>query len=256
MKNKFNQILLSTILLMVLAACSKEPKVIAPTTNTSDDEDKTGIFSQEHPAIIPDDSQSALAEDIHSIVVLEALPTVRYVYLRVREEQDEFWIATIKRQVNIGATYFYQGGLLKTNFESKEHKRVFDRMYLVSSIIEAEHSGHAGNTETHNHVNEDLKYVAAPGSIKIADLVAERQKYEGKFVQVSGECVKINPNIMGRNWVHLQDGSGNNSDLLVTCDVQIPIGHRVTMRGKVVLNKDFGSGYQYSILLEDGKIVP
>lgn len=254
MKNKFNQILLSTIFLMVLAACSQEPKVIAPTT-TSDAEDKTSIFSQEHPVVIPDDSQSALAGDIHSVVVLEVLPTIRYVYIRVREEQDEFWIATIKRQVNLGATYFYQGGLLKTNFESREHKRVFDKMYLVSSIIEAEHSGHTGNQEIPTPLNESLGNVDVPGSIKIADLVAEQGKYEGKVIQVSGECVKVNPNIMGRNWIHLRDGSRNDFDLVITSDVQIPIGHRVTMTGKVVLNKDFGSGYQYSILLEEGKLV-
>ena len=77
----------------------------------------------------------------------------------------------------------------------------------------------------------------------------------GKTIQISGQCVKLNPNIMGRNWVHLQDGSKDDYDLVITCDVQIPVGHTVTLTGKVVLNKDFGSGYKYDILLEEGQLV-
>jgi len=253
MKRTSNKILSLIMLIVALAGCRPEPKVIAPTT-VSDTDDKTNIFSQDQPPVVPDESQSALAANIHKVVILEALPTVRYVYLRVREEQEEFWIATVKQEVNVGETYFYQEGLLKTNFESREHKRVFEKMYLVSSIIPAEHSGHA-KQDIATHSGTPINNSGTAGLTKIADLVAAPRKYEGKIIQVSGECVKLNPNIMGRNWVHIRDGSRNDFDLVITCDVEIPVGHQVTMTGRVVLNKDFGSGYEYSILLEEGDLV-
>ena len=93
------------------------------------------------------------------------------------------------------------------------------------------------------------------GSVKIADLVADPKKYSGKTIQISGQCTKVNPNIMGRNWMHLKDGSKDDYDLVITSSVLIPEGHTVTMVGKVVLNKDFGSGYKYAILLEEGEVV-
>ncbi|MBA4054537.1 MAG: hypothetical protein C0490_07490 [Marivirga sp.] len=256
MKIKSNKTLPAIVFTVALAACSGDPKVIAPTATTSDADNTTSIFSQDQPPVIPDDAQSELATNIHKVTVLEVLPTARYIYLRVRDEQDEFWIATIKREVVVGATYFYQGGLLKTNFESREHKRTFDKIYLVSSIIEAEHSAHAAKQEIPTHSDRSSGNSLAAGTTRIGDLVAEPRKYEGKIIQVSGQCVNINPNIMGRNWVHLRDGSGNNFDLVITCDVEVPVGHQVTMTGRVVLNRDFGSGYAYSILLEEGSLAP
>jgi hypothetical protein len=254
MKPPSNKILSLIMVIVVLAGCRPEPKVIAPTAGTSDADDKTNIFSQDQPPVVPDESHSALAANIHKVVILEALPTVRYVYLRVGEEQEEFWIATVKQEVNVGETYYYEGGLLKTNFESREYKRVFEKMYLVSSIVPVEHGGHA-KQDIATHVGTPKNNSVTAGVTKIADLVAAPRNYEGKIIQVSGECVKLNPNIMGRNWVHIRDGSRNDFDLVITCDVEVPVGHQVTMTGKVVLNKDFGSGYEYSILLEDGDLV-
>lgn len=243
------------MLLLIEAGCKNKPKVIEPSDGNSGG--TAGIFDQKQPPVIPDEHEHVHSADIHTVVVEEVLPTVKYVYIRVKEGQDEFWIATIKRQVDVGRTYHYQGGLLKTNFQSREHKRVFDRMYLVSSIIEADH---ANSSSTSAVISQDnatsSKSTAGPSeSIKIADLVANPEKFEGNSVLVSGECVKINSNIMGKNWVHIRDGSKGDFELVVTTDIQVPVGHKVTMRGSVVLNADFGSGYHYAILLEDGELV-
>jgi hypothetical protein len=255
MKIKYSTILICTGFILLTVGCNKGPKVI--TAKETSTEESTGIFSAEDSHThIQDQPQPAFEEDMHSVVILEVLPTVRYVYLRVKEGPEEFWIATNKLEVTVGKTYFYRGGLLKTNFESKEHKRVFDRMYLVSSIVEADH----GNTNTTvksepSGATISNEIVSVKGSVKIADLVANPKKYDGKIIQISGKCVKINANIMGRHWVHLKDGSKDDFDLVITCNVAIPEGHTVTMTGKVALNKDFGSGYQYDILLEDGELV-
>jgi GW (Gly-Tryp) dipeptide domain len=246
---------LCIVLVTVTIACTKKPKVITASTEQQNADGSTGIFSEAPITLIPEERQGSIAEDIHTVTIVEVLPTVKYVYLKVKEGNEVFWIATNKMPVTIGGTYFYRGGLLKTNFESKEHNRVFDTMYLVSSLVESDHSHQINPGDSKTSPPVSSKEVEVKGSVKIADLVANPKKYAGKTIQISGRCVKVNPNIMGRNWVHLQDGSKDEYDLVITCDTQIPVGHTITMTGKVVLDKDFGAGYQYAILLEDGKLV-
>lgn len=236
------------------ASCNKGPKVI-PVSENAGDEGGTGIFSTETPSTIPDESHQAIEAGVHTVTVLEVLPTVRYVYLRVKEGSEEFWLATLKQEIEVGKTYFYRDGLLKTNFESKEHNRVFDRMYLVSSLVRSDHGHAVTSIEPESFTNGMDKNAEMKGSVKIADLVANPKKYEGKVIQISGKCVKVNPNIMGRNWVHLKDGSRDDFDLVITCTIAVPEGHTITMTGKVALNKDFGAGYQYPIILEEGEFV-
>lgn len=259
MKSKFPTDLVTVILifLIILTGCKDSPRVISTAQDDGDNENNSGIFSSGSPSLIPEQSTSPIVEDIHTVIIEEILPTTKYVYLRVKEGQDEFWIATNKMEVKPGGIYFYRGGLLKTNFESKEYNRVFERMYLVSTLVEADHgntldSGVSQEQEVNTGTSSN---VDTKGSITIAELVANPTRYEGKFVLIKGTCSKLNANIMGRNWIHLKDGSRDDYDLVITSDLQVPVGHTVTMRGKVVLNKDFGAGYQYDILLEDGVVV-
>ena len=253
--------LLSTTLVLILMSCNNGPKVIStPVNEDSNTEQSTGIFSEEGHNTSTE-ARPAINKDMHTVTVKEVLPTSKYVYLYVEEGESEFWIAAMKQEVNVGETYFYQGGLLKTNFESKEYNRVFDKMYLVSKIVPANHNNANASTTSDNTQTEEKKAATTPrkidkeGSVKIADIISNPEKYDGKTIQVSGECVKINPNIMGRNWVHLKDGSLDDYDFVITTDAAIPEGHVITMTGTVVLNKDFGAGYKYDVIIEDGAIV-
>ena len=90
--------------------------------------------------------------------------------------------------------------------------------------------------------------------ITIAELVANPSNYEGKFVIISGECTKINANIMGLNWIHLIDGTKDDFDLVITTKESVRKGAKITIRAKVALNKDIGAGYVYDILLEEGTV--
>ncbi len=208
-------------------------------------------------------SNTAMPDDMHQVVVKEVLPTDKYVYLRVEENGEAFWIATTKQPVKVGEKVFYKGGLLKTNFESKEYHRTFDKIYLVSRIVPANHSQNPDfkpvtPEEAHSRVEDvapiDTK-IEVKGSLKITDLVKNAKNYAGQKVQISGKVVKANYNIMGRNWLHLKDGSKDDFDLVITSNTSIPEGHIVTMKGIVRLDKDFGAGYRYSIIVEDGELV-
>lgn len=93
--------------------------------------------------------------------------------------------------------------------------------------------------------------------IKIAKLLADRQSYSGKIIKIKGKVTKYNPAIMGKNWVHIQDGSEfqGEFDLTITTDIKASIGDIIIFEGKIVLDKDFGYGYFYKVLMEDGKSV-
>ncbi len=105
----------------------------------------------------------------------------------------------------------------------------------------------------------DLSGIAkADGGKTIAEVFAEKDQLAGQSVVFRGKVVKVNPNIMGKNWLHVRDGSGGEgtNDLTVTtADVLPEIGDTVLVTGTVALNKDFGMGYQYAILVEDAEVV-
>jgi hypothetical protein len=63
---------------------------------------------------------------------------------------------------------------------------------------------------------------------------------------------------MGRNFVHVQDGTGDakagTNNLVVTSKQTAAVGDKVTISGVVVVNRDFGSGYSYPLLIEEATV--
>jgi hypothetical protein len=104
-------------------------------------------------------------------------------------------------------------------------------------------------------VNVDIE----PGKdcISIANLMENKSSYAGKSIKVKGKVTKVNAAIMGKNWIHIQDGSEFQGvfDLTITSDEMVNVGETVIFEGKLVLDKDFGYGYVYNVLIEDGKII-
>jgi hypothetical protein len=92
----------------------------------------------------------------------------------------------------------------------------------------------------------------------VQEIFAKNKELAGKIVQVRGKVVKFNPGIMGRNWIHIQDGSGNplqnTHDLVATSTEEAAVGEVVTVEGKLTANKDFGAGYTYVVIIEEAKI--
>lgn len=103
----------------------------------------------------------------------------------------------------------------------------------------------------------NIKIEPGEGCIKISDLLANKKTYKGKTIKVKGQVTKFNPQIMNKNWVHIQDGSEFEGafDLTITTDKIVNVGDVITFEGKISLDKDFGYGYLYSVLMEDGKAV-
>lgn len=94
----------------------------------------------------------------------------------------------------------------------------------------------------------------------VANLNQNKAGLGGKTISAQGKVVKVNNGIMGRNFVHVQDGSGDaakgTNNLVVTSKQTAAVGDQVTISGVVVLNRDFGAGYSYPLLIEDATITP
>ncbi len=90
----------------------------------------------------------------------------------------------------------------------------------------------------------------------VEQVFAEQGKLSGKHIHISGEVVKVNNGIMGKNFLHIQDGSGaeGTNDIIVTSQQTANVGDKVNVDALVTTNRDFGMGYSYAVILEEGKI--
>ena len=92
----------------------------------------------------------------------------------------------------------------------------------------------------------------------VAALYKDKATLAGKTISAQGKVVKVNNGVMGRNWVHVQDGTGDakagTNDLVVTSKQTAAVGDQVTISGVVAINKDFGSGYSYPLLIEEATV--
>ena len=134
---------------------------------------------------------------------------------------------------------------------------------LVREAFDKKNQGQNSPMEGKSHMgqvaSEKINVVVEPceGCVTIAKLLEEKQSFSGKVIKVKGKVTKFNPAIMGRNWIHIQDGTEykEDFDLTVTSDVKVAVGETLTFEGKIALDKDFGYGYVYSVLMEEGKQV-
>jgi len=92
----------------------------------------------------------------------------------------------------------------------------------------------------------------------VAEIIDQSKILKDKPVVVRGKVVKFSPEIMGKNWMHLRDGSGTaaakNNDLVLTTKDQAKVGAVVIARGIVRTDKDFGHGYAYEVIMEEASV--
>lgn len=96
----------------------------------------------------------------------------------------------------------------------------------------------------------------AKGGYTVEELYSNKDKLNGKQVSVRGKVVKFNSGIMGKNWVHVQDGTGKQgtNDVTATTNQNTKVGDIVLITGKLVTNKDFGAGYKYDVIIEEATV--
>lgn len=201
--------------------------------------------------------------DLHKIVVKEKIDGGGYVYLNVEEEGKDYWMAIANMPVEVGNTYYYNGGMVMKDFISKHLDKTFEAITFAEGIrlteevqITEDHA-HEHSSEMEATVVMTEKIEKAKGGNSLKEVFKNRATLDKKNVIVKGKVVKVNNGIMDKNWVHIEDGSqfNNEKDLTITTQETVKEGDIVTFKGTIVLNKDFGAGYVYDIILEEATLL-
>lgn len=215
--------------------------------------------------------------------VLEKLDAAPYSYLKLATATGEAWAAVPQATTKVGEEVTIAVSAPMPNFESKTLNRKFD-MVLFGTLgggeaaaaqpAPAPSAGPQGGEQPSPAAMAAQHQAAAAGptDVKIAkiakaagpdgktveELFTQKTGLKDKAVTVKAQVVKFSPGIMGRNWIHLRDGSGkadkNTHDVTVTTQDDVKVGDVVTIKGTVKLDRDFGAGYAYPVIIEDAKV--
>ena len=219
--------------------------------------------------------------------VLETMDSGGYTYVRLDTGTEKIWAATAPIKVKAGQELTVSLEMPMQNFHSSTLNRDFPVIYFTSRVArggeplpargtmpaQAASGGQSASPDQappagqmppgHPPVGAGAAKAAvtvtevippAAGGMSVADVWAKRASLGGKQVVVRGKCVKFLAGIMGKNWVHLQDGTGKaadgTNDLTVTTDVDAKVGDVLTATGTLAVDKDFGAGYKYGAIVE------
>jgi hypothetical protein len=256
-----------SLTILSVAACSREQptrRTGIVSSRSTDEEDSPMAQGARGVANLPTSSAAGVRG-----TVVETMNAADYTYVYVDTGSEKIWAAAPEFQVKVGDHVVVPEGMAMRNYHSKTLKRDFPLVYFVGSVLNETGGGPAkgavmpgghapaGTAPTPPEI--DVSGVKkADGGVTIGELYAQKASLSGKEVAVRAKVVKVNLQIMGKNWLHVRDGSGDagarTNDLTVTTGDTAAVGDTVLVRGKLVLNKDFGSGYKYDAILEDAKV--
>jgi hypothetical protein len=217
-----------------------------------------------HPAIQEGQVEAALSGKI-----VETMNTGGYTYLRIEKKGKKTWAAVPEMKVTVGQKISLAPGQEMNNFTSKTLNRTFDKIIFSPGPIAAASSAKESTTGNASPGSKGATVTPAetvvvgkaegPDAYTVAEIYAGKSKLNKKTVKVRGKVVKVSAGIMGKNWVHLQDGSGDSGkgthNLVITTQDLPNKGDVVTMSGTLYEDKDFGAGYKYSVIVEEASIL-
>lgn len=212
--------------------------------------------------------------------VLETMNSGGYTYIRLEAASGETWVAVGQADVKVGTTITVTPQMTMTDFESPTLKRKFASIVFgtLGGGASAAHGGMppameaamgnsphgnmggsmGGNEPAPEVANIKVPKAEGPDAHTVAELWAKKDALKGKRVVVRGVVVKYSSNIMGKNWIHLRDGSGSadkkNDDITVTTNSIAAKGDTVVVTGTIATNVDIGAGYAYEVMIEDASV--
>jgi len=242
-----------------LVACKRRP---APEAAEAPPSGETTTVS-----VAPSMAAAAAPEPLRGSV-LEKIDVNQYTYLRIASPSGEVWAAVPKSGVAVGETVTVSGAMWMENFKSETLSRTWPRIafgVLQDDAAPSPKPGNAGrfaeaaaNAPPAEVKVADVKVAKAPGpqGRTIADIYTQRGQLKERPVSVRGTVVKATNGVLGKNWLHLRDGSGQGAtaDLAVASAQTAGVGAVVLVTGIVRLDRDLGSGYHYDVIVEDAKV--
>jgi len=208
-------------------------------------------------------NKTAIKNGIVYAKILEKREVMGYDYLRVERNGTQEWVAVAKSPASVGDTIGYDRKTVMQNFKSKGLDRVFEKIVFANELYLP--TKHTTPVSMKSVLQKDIerasqKDVAADFKEKpiysIEEVHRYRKQLNGKRVTVKARVYKVSKDIMKRDWVHLGDGTGSEKkltdDLVFTAkNTRVKAGDTVKASANIVVDKDFGYGYFYSVMGED-----
>lgn len=222
------------------------------------------------PEVATEEVAAVKEADSRTGMVLETIDVDSYTYIRLEQQGQEVWLASSPITVSKGELVKFSGEIMMQDFHSKTLNRTFPIILFVGDVqrldtgsvtLTKELAVAPDVTELHNNMAAKSVAQAGPVAVEpleggktIAEIVAEHEQIEGQEVSLRARVTKFSTNILGKNWITLQDGTGTapNNKLVVTSSEIVAVGDEVVVKGLVRTNVDIGAGYNYKVLLEEG----
>jgi hypothetical protein len=197
--------------------------------------------------------------------VLETQNVDSYTYVRLKTSAGEFWAAVPRATLKNGSRIQINHAMVMDNFESKTLKKKFEHI-VFGQLADASaapaampHPAPAPAPVAAAAVPvQKLAKATGADARTVAEVVNGKATLKDKPVAVRGKVVKVSLGIMGKNWVHLQDGSGTSADgsndILVTTKDVVALGDIVNARGTVRTDVTVGPGYAYAVMIDNAEL--
>jgi hypothetical protein len=200
--------------------------------------------------------------------VVETMNAGGYTYVSLEKDGKKTWIAIPVTEVKVGQKVTYLPGAEMRNFTSKTLNRTFESIIFSPGLV-SPGSAAANQPSSSQHGDKkaeapksiekiSVEKATGPDAYTVSEIYANIATLNEKTAVVKGKVVKVSQGIMGKNWIHLKDGTGddaNQTNKLVTTSQDLPaVGDIVTMKGTIYKDKDFGAGYKYAVIMENASI--
>ena len=201
--------------------------------------------------------------------VVETMNAGGYTYVSFEKDGKKTWVAIPPTEVKVGQEVTFQPGAEMRNFTSKTLNRTFESIIFSGGLIsqpgpaagnKPSSSEHSSKTAAAPKSNEKIKVgkASGPDAYTVSEIHEKAAMLNEKTAVVKGKVVKVSQGIMGKNWIHLKDGTGddaNQTNKLIATSQDLPaVGDIVTMKGTIYKDKDFGAGYKYTVIMEKASI--
>jgi hypothetical protein len=199
--------------------------------------------------------------------VLEIKNVESYTYLRLKTPTGETWAAVATAPVKKGAKVTIENATVMNNFQSKALNKTFPSVVFgtlaaapgsTAKTGKEAASPHTGVAKPTDAADVQVPKASGANARTVAEIMTKPAELKDKPVLVRGKVVKYNAGIMGKNWIHLRDGSGsaadNTNDVIVTTTEQAKVGDVVTAKGVVRTDRNLGSGYSYKVIVEEATL--
>lgn len=196
----------------------------------------------------------------HTGTILESMTSGGYTYAKIMENGKDFWIAGPSASVKVGDIVSFSEQMSMPNFTSKSLNRTFKSLMFVGGITQGNSVSSTGSATPHTKTSPSktvtpiAKLSKADDGYTVAELFNRKAELMGKAIKVRGQVVKVSNNIMNKNWIHIQDGTGElgtNDIIFLTKSTTTTVGDIVLAHGTLTTDKDFGYGYKYEVIVEN-----